>query len=322
MTFAPIIVFSYNRPNHLKRTLEALSKNELASESDLFIFCDGAKENASEEQQNNIAQNRIVAHYAEGFKTIKVVERETNMGLANSIIAGVSEVIETYGRAIILEDDILSSRWFLKYMNSALDYYESYSGVYSISANRPPENRMMIPEDYPYDVFASLRNYCWGWATWKDRWNKVDWSMEYLPELLKYPEQIEAYNRGGDDLTDLMLLQKNGKIDSWAVRFGFEHFVQHAVSILPCHAYASNIGFDGTGTHTGVVVGVYDNDLSKAIETPRFMPIVYEDKRIVNAFYNAFCKKKRPIWQKAINYIFRKLHKKPPFVIKKKIYSE
>ena len=318
---APIVVFSYNRPDHLKRTLEALSNNELADKSDLFIYCDGAKDGASEEQLSKIARNRIVANSAQGFNTIHVFEREKNMGLANSIIAGVSDVIETYGRAIVLEDDILSSKWFLKFMNSALDYYENYSGVYSISANRPPEAKMLIPKDYPYDVFAALRNYCWGWATWKDRWNKVDWTIACLPELLKYTEQIEAYNRGGDDLTDLMLLQVEGKIDSWAVRFGFEHFVQHAVSILPCHAYASNIGFDGSGTHTGIVEGLYDNDLSKAVENPKFMPIVYEDKRIINAFYNYFCRKRRPLWQKSINYISRKLHRRPPFVIKKKVYD-
>lgn len=317
---APIVVFSYNRPDHLRRTLDALSNNEMAEQSDLFVFCDGAKDNATEEQLKKIAMNRLVAHEVKGFNTLHVVEREKNMGLANSIIAGVSEVITMYGRAIVLEDDIVSSRWFLKYMNSALDYYENYSGVYSISANRPPESRMLIPEDYPYDVFASLRNYCWGWATWEDRWVNVDWTMACLPELLRNPEQIEAYNRGGDDLTELTLLQVEGKIDSWAVRFGFEHFVQHAVSILPCHAYASNIGFDGSGTHTGIVEGLYDNDLSKAVENPKFMPIVYEDKRIINAFYNYFCRKRRPLWQKAINYISRKLHRRPPFVTKKKVY--
>lgn len=322
MNLAPILLFTYNRPEHTRRTLQALSQNVLADQSDLFIFCDGPKESASEEQKNAIDEVHQIVRERNWCKRVIIKEAPENKGLANSIIGGVSEVIEEYGRAIILEDDILTSKWFLKYMNAALDYYESYSGVYSISANRPPEGKMDIPSNYPYDVFASLRNYCWGWATWKDRWKKVDWSVDCLTGFLGQTEQIKAYNRGGDDLTDLMLLQRDGKIDSWAVRFGFEHFKQHAVAILPCHAYASNIGFDGTGTHSGTVKDIYENDLSLAVKDPRFMPIVYEDSRIINAFYNAFCRKKRPLWQKAVNFICRKLHRKPPFVIKKRIYSE
>lgn len=323
MTFAPIIVFSYNRPNHLKRTLEALSKNELASESDLFIYCDGAKENASEEQLKNIAQNRIVAHSAQGFKTVHVVERKKNIGLANSIITGVSEVIDVYGRAIILEDDLLTSPYFLRYMNLALDYYNGRPGVMSISANRPPRDKMEIPDDYEYDVFVCLRSYSTGWATWKEKWHQVDWSLDYLEDFLKHPHQVEAFNRAGDDMTDLLIMQRDGIIDSWAMRFGFAHFKEHAIAILPCISYVDNIGFDGTGRHSGTnLTGEYRNDLSLCVQNPRFVDIIYEDTRIINAFYNRFTKKKRPLWQKAINFIFRKLHKKPPFVIKKKVYSE
>lgn len=319
---APIIVFSYNRPDHLRRTLEALSKNEWAAESDLFIFCDGAKEDATEEQLTKIVQNRTVAHTAQGFRTIQVVEREKNMGLADSIITGVTSVIDDYGRVIVLEDDLITSPYFLRYMNLALDYYDGRLGVMSISANRPPKDKMEIPNDYEYDVFVCLRSYSTGWATWKEKWRQVDWSLDYLEDFLNHRHQIEAFNRAGDDMTDMLIMQRTGIIDSWAIRFGFAHFREHAVAILPCISYVDNIGFDGTGRHSGTnMTGEFRNDLSLCIKNPRFVDIIYEDTRIINAFYNRFCRKKRPLWQKAINFIYRKLHWKQPFVIKKKIFA-
>lgn len=318
---APIIVFAYNRPVHLKRTLDALAKNEWAPESDLFIFCDGAKEHASEEQLKSIEQNRVIAHNAQGFKTIKVVEREKNLGLANSIIMGVTSVIDVYGRVIVLEDDLLTSPYFLRYMNLALDYYNGRSGVMSISANRPPKDKMEIPDNYEYDVFVCLRSYSTGWATWKEKWHQVDWSMDHLKTFLQHPHQVEAFNRAGDDMTEMLILQRDGKIDSWAIRFGFAHFWEHAVAILPCISYVDNIGFDGTGVHSGVISTCeYRNDLTLCVKDPKFVDPIYEDSRIINAFYNRFSRKKRPIWQKAINFVYRKLHRKPPFVIKKKVY--
>ena len=158
-----------------------------------------------------------------------------------------------------------------------------------------------------------------------DRRDYIDFGSHFknLEDFLKHPHQVEAFNRAGDDMTDLLIMQRDGIIDSWAMRFGFAHFKEHAIAILPCISYVDNIGFDGTGRHSGTnLTGEYRNDLSLCVQNPRFVDIIYEDTRIINAFYNRFTKKKRPLWQKAINFIFRKLHKKPPFVIKKKVYSE
>lgn len=319
---APIVVFSYNRPDHLRRTLEALARNDLAGQSVLYIYCDGAKPNATMEQKLRVAENRKVAHAASGFKEVYVVEAVENKGLANSIIGGVSEVVNEYGKVIVLEDDLLTSPYFLSYMNSALDYYQDRPAVMSISANRPPMEKMEIPSDYQYDVFVCLRSYSTGWATWKDRWDRVDWSMDYFEEFLKHSEQVEAFNRAGDDMTRLLRMQWNGKIDSWAMRFGFAHFREHSVAILPCVSYVDNIGFDGSGIHSGINrTNEFRNDLSLSIKKPRFVDLIYEDSRIINAFYNRFCEKKRPLYQRFINTIYRKLGKNPPFVIKKRIYA-
>ncbi len=322
MNLAPIIIFAYNRPEHLSKTLDALAKNDLAPQSVLYIFCDGAKPGASQEQVARVEKVQEVAKTATGFRETHVVCADKNKGLANSIIGGVTDVINNHGRVIVLEDDLLTSPYFLKYMNMALDKYESYPAVFSISANRPPVNKMAIPEDYSDDVFISLRPFSTGWATWREKWNRIDWSLDYLEDFLKHPEQIEAFNRGGDDLTEMLCLQRDGKIDSWAIRYAFQHFYHHAVAILPCIPYVDNIGFDGTGIHSGTDATDFRNQVSLAPENPRMPDVLYEDRRIINAFYNYYCRAKRPLWQKAINTVYRKLGKQVPFVIKKKVYAD
>ncbi len=321
INLAPIIVFCYNRPDHLEQTLDALSRNELADQSTLYIYCDGPKDSASDEMLQKIAEVRQVARKRLWCKEVHIVEAEKNKGLANSIIAGVTDVINKHGKVFVLEDDLVSSPHMLKFVNNALDFYEDHAGVFSVSVNRPPLSKMQIPEDYPYDVFACLRSYSTGWGTWKDRWNKVDWSMDAFDRCKQNPDMLRTLCRLGDDFPPMMQMQEDGLIDSWAVRFGFAHFMHHAVAILPCRSYVTNIGFDGTGTHSGTVANVYENDLSQSVANPRLLDIVYEDDRIINAFYNAFTYQRRPLWQKAINYIARKLGKKPPFVIKKKVYA-
>ena len=318
---APIIVFCYNRPDHLEQTLEALSRNEFADQSTLYIYCDGPKDGASKEMRQKIAEVRQVARKRQWCKEVHIVEAEKNKGLANSIIGGVTDVINKHGKVFVLEDDLVSSPHMLKFVNKALDFYEDYAGVFSISVNRPPLSKMEIPEDYPYDVFACLRSYSTGWGTWKDRWNKVDWSMDAFDRCKQNSDMLRALCRLGDDFPPMMQMQEDGKIDSWAVRFGFAHFMHHAVAILPCKSYVTNIGFDGTGTHSGRVAYTYENDLSQSVANPRMLDMVYEDDRIINAFYNTFTYAPRPLWQKAINYIARKLGKKAPFVIKKKVYA-
>lgn len=317
---APIIVFCYNRPEHMEQTLDALSRNELADQCMLYIYCDGPKDGASEEMRQRIADVRRVARKRQWCKEVHIVEAEKNKGLANSIIGGVTDVINKHGKVFVLEDDLVSSPHMLKFVNKALEFYEDYAGVFSVSVNRPPLSKMEIPEDYPYDVFACLRSYSTGWGTWKDRWEKVDWSMDDFDCCKQNPAMLRALCRFGDDFPPMMQMQEDGKIDSWAVRFGFAHFKHHAVAILPCKSYVTNIGFDGTGTHSGTIANVYENDLSQSVANPRMLDMVYEDDRIINAFYSAFTYIRRPWLQKVINFVARKLGKKPPFVIKKKVY--
>lgn len=327
MNIAPVIVFNYNRPDHSKQVWDALGRNELAQETELYLYCDGPKANASDEMRQRIfslheqaKQYAIDAPKAGKFKAVHVVCAEANKGLANSIIGGVSDVIAKHGRVIVLEDDLLTSPYFLKFMNTALEKYESYPAVFTISANRPPVNKMAIPADYEYDVFVSLRPFSTGWATWKEKWERIDWSLDYLDDFLKHPQQIKSFHHGGDDLTNMLLLQRDHKIDSWAIRYSFQHFYHHAVAILPCIPYVDNIGFDGTGIHSWNDDTDFRNNVLLAPAHPRMPEVIYEDEQIINAFYSYYSKAKRPWWQRVINTIYRKFGKQAPFVIKGRVY--
>lgn len=281
---APVILFVYNRPMHTRQTLEHLMENELAAESALHIFSDGPKEEAGEEEIRKITEVRETIREKRWCGKVTIKESFINKGLANSVIDGVSEILKEYGKAIVLEDDLLTSRYFLTYLNRGLDFYENRKTVFSISADRPPYRHFKIPDDYGYDAFVSLRFFSTGWATWEDRWRQVDWSMDYMDGFMKKPEQMTSFNRGGADLTRLLFLQKSGQIDSWAIRFVYAHFVNHAVSILPCISYVDNIGFDGSGIHSGYNPSDFRKDITKSVQNPRFPDVIYEDTRIIEDF--------------------------------------
>ena len=324
---APIVLFVYNRPWHTAQTLIALSQNELAKESDLYIYADGAKENADAEQVFKIQEVRSIIRSQKWCRNVYFIESDTNKGLANSVIAGVTEIVNKFGKVIVLEDDLITSTAFLEYMNQALEYYKDSKSVFSISADLPPNDKLIIPADYKYDVFASLRNYSWGWASWADRWNQVDWNVNASHDIFTNKQLQAAFNRGGEDLTNMLHMHTNSQIDSWCIRFTLSHFIHHAVSILPCCSYVKNIGFDGSGVHC---LGSENNlhakertniDLLSKNREPNFLPYIYEDKRIINQFYSYFLPQKRPLWQKMINRAFQLFGMKRVFITKKSVFN-
>ena len=164
MTTFPIILFTYNRPDHTRLTVESLRRNTGAAESDLYIFCDGPKNDQHTEKVRDVRQylRRI-----EGFKSVNMVERDANLGLAKSIIAGTSQVLEKHAACIVLEDDMLSAPTFLLFMNEALRAYRDRDDIFSVTGYNYP---LEIPPDYPYDAYLSYRGSSWGWGTWADRW--------------------------------------------------------------------------------------------------------------------------------------------------------
>lgn len=240
---APVALFVYNRLNHTKKTVESLKKNILSNETELYIFSDAAK---NDNEIKNVDNVRAYIETITGFKKITIVKATQNKGLARSIIDGVSNIIKQYGKIIVLEDDLQTSNVFLKYMNDALDFYETEEKIWSISGYHYP---FEISERYPNKIYYAYRASSWGWATWKDRWDTIDWSVSDFPKYRFNPFKIAHFCKGGTDLDKLLRQQMKSEINSWAIRWCYSQSMQRRYSVYPCKSLVLNLGTDGSGTH-------------------------------------------------------------------------
>lgn len=260
MNLAQIILFVYNRPEHTKKTIEALRSNVFASESKLIIFSDGFK---NDTDKKNVCEVRNFISNISGFKEIKIVLREKNLGLADSVISGVTEIINQYGKAIVLEDDIVTSKYFLKFMNEALEFYKDDLRIFSISGYNFP---IKIPKSYHHQVYLSLRPSSWGWATWKNRWEKVDWHPENIFDVYNKKALRNLMDKAGKDLAPMLLKSIEGKISSWGVKWVFTHLINEAYCVYPIKSFVKNIGADGTGTNFNKTTKRYEVKLNETIK--------------------------------------------------------
>jgi hypothetical protein len=284
---APIVLFVYNRLIHARQTVEALQKNALAKESDLVIYSDAPKDSGA---VGAVCEVRNYVKTIAGFRSISIVERDRNWGLANSVIDGVTTVINQYGRIIVLEDDLLTSPHFLEYMNAALGHYERDQKAFSIGAYNFPDKTMSVPSDYRWDTYASVRCCSWGWATWVDRWQRVDWNMGYYESFVRNPTAQKLFNEGGPDLTKLLEMQHERRIDSWAIRFCYAHHASNMHCIYPAKTMVRNIGLDGSGMHCGADLRRIHDSFDELWMPRDFCPAEKIDARIARRFHDAFVK--------------------------------
>lgn len=254
---APIALFVYNRPWHTKQTLNALVKNPLADQSDLIIFSDGAK------TKNHIASVQEVRRYVNnitGFKSIRVVESTVNKGLANSIISGVSSILESSETIIVLEDDMVTSPYFLTYMNKALQLYENDEQVISIHAYIYP-----VKQKLPETFFLKGAD-CWGWATWKRGWNLFNPDGKYLLDQLKKRKLTNEFDFNRTyAFTRMLKNQIKGINDSWAIRWYASAFLLNKLTLYPGESLIRNIGNDSSGTHSWQEERFNHNTLSQFV---------------------------------------------------------
>ncbi len=266
MSHAPIIIFVYNRADHFVQVYNALAACKEAKESELFIFSDGAKSEAGAEKVNEVRAAVASIKDSGDFKSVSVTESPVNKGLAASVIAGVTEIINKYGKVIVVEDDCKVSPFFLKFMNNALDYYEGNKKIGSIAGYTP---MIDLPDDYKNDVFSAYRSCSWTWATWKDRWQGVDWELKEMGDFYKSPKLIRKLNSNGSDRFIRLYRQTKGNGSSWSVRFGAHLVRKDLLTVYPVYSYNSNIGCDESGVHSKTDDAEKMRvDLSKAIENP------------------------------------------------------
>lgn len=266
MSYAPIIIFVYNRADHFIQTYSALASCKEAKESELFIFSDGPKNEAGKEKVNEVRAAVAAIKNNGDFKTVTVTESPVNKGLAASVIAGVTQIINKYGKVIVVEDDCKVSPFFLSFMNSALDFYKDNHKIGSIAGYTP---MIDLPSDYHSDVFAAYRSCSCTWACWSDRWKGVDWELKYIKDFYKSPKLIRRLNSNGSDRFMRLYRQTKGNGSSWSVRFGAHLVKNNLLTVYPRYSYITNIGCDETGVHsTSDDAEKMRVDLSKAIENP------------------------------------------------------
>lgn len=305
-TYAPIILFVYNRPEHTKQTVEALMRNRLAAESELYIFADGTKEGASADQCNRMRQVREYISSITGFKDVHIEVSEKNKGLANSVIYGVTKVVNEHGKVIVLEDDIVTSSHFLEYMNQSLDLYEKDEDVvcvhgYSIIKDAP------IKEKTYFQYGAD----CWGWATWKRGWEIFESDTQKLMDTIKADRtllRMFTYN-GTYPYLEMLLAQIDGKIDSWAVRWYASAVIKKKLCLYPAKSLVQNIGFDSNGTHTQYGES-YEASIEADESTFDFPKIAIQESKVMrreweNLFGKLHKKEKISMWTKIKRYIKR-----------------
>lgn len=298
-----IVIFAFNRPDLLQHTLIALADNDLADKASVTCFCDGPRH---EKDESGTRAVRELAKKAQGFAAVEVVERPKNMGCAASIIDGLTEMFRLHERLIVIEDDIVTSPYALRFLSEGLDRYADNEKVFNIAAWTPPHIARNLPAEYPYDVYAIPRLNCWGWASWRDRFQDIDWSVKDYQIFKNSPQLRKAFNAGGDDLSLMLDDQMQGKIDAWDIRADYARFKKNMLGINPVRSYALNIGM-GSGTHTTTATTYWDSDISLAMEHPRFMEDVSIDDRILETYLACYKGQKRSLPVRAINKLSRML---------------
>lgn len=255
---APIALFVYNRPEHTRRTLKFLKENLLADESRLFIFSDAAKDDLHSVE---VAEVREIISSMDGFKSVEIVHRKTNFGLANSIIDGVSMLTEKYGKVIVFEDDLISSPFTLRYFNDALKRYENEEMVMHIGAYMYPLQNKNLPQTFFYRAASS-----WGWATWSRAWKHFEPDIDKIISQFDSRKQYRFSIDGTMNFWKQVREFKRGKNNSWAIRWYASIFLKGGLTLNPSESLVNNIGHDGTGIHSGKN-NIYDVQISNQAVT-------------------------------------------------------
>lgn len=254
-THAPVALFVYNRPWHTQQTVEALLANREAAKTDVYIFSDAPKNAAASQLVNEV---RTYIKKVSGFQSVVIIERESNFGLARSIIDGVTGICNKFGRIIVMEDDLITSSHFLSYMNEALDKYENNEQVMQIAGYMFPVD-LKIQEDSLFLPFTSS----WGWATWKRAWDYFDEASIGFEQLVKNRNMKYAFNLNGNiDYFKMLKSQLSGQNNSWAVRWYLSVFLMKGVVLYPAKTLVNNLGFDGSGVNC-VASSIEEDDIEE-----------------------------------------------------------
>lgn len=280
---APIVLFTYNRIKHVENVFRALEANEMSEESELFVFSDGAKNKEDELQVQNVRKYLRQKKQTSPFKSFEIIESPNNKGVAASVISGVSKVIEEYGKVIVIEDDVIISSDFLRFMNDALSYYQNDAQIWSIGGWN-----MLHNVEIDEDIFFTYRACSCAWATWIDRWQGIDWNVKSYVRFKHDWRARKRFNLYGNDRAIMLDMQMCGLIDSWAIRFDYAGFEKNMATVIPKISRAVNNGYDESGTHCGGRNPRFAMQINNKNGQCRFYPYKYADRNVQKQYRATF----------------------------------
>lgn len=293
MQLSPVALFVYNRPFHLQRVVQALRNNFLAKESQLFIFSDAPEDVLNEK---NVAKVRRYIKSIEGFKKVTVIERNRNFGLSGSIISGVTELIAGYGKVIVLEDDLVTSPYFLQFMNDSLRAYQNNEEVISVCGYMYP-----LKGEYAQTLLLRIAD-CWGWATWKRGWDLFVPDGAWLYSALKDKGLFKKFNlENAVNYAKMLKGQIQGRNDSWAVRWYACALLQKKLSLYPRKTLVMNIGLDGSGRHGGSYDYFKAELLNEQVNVDKIR--LLEDERAIKEIIWYLKKQRFNLCRKAVSFL-------------------
>ena len=297
MNTAPILLFVYNRPEHVRRCVASLLANDLAIESELFVFSDAAKDETS---KSEVTEVRRFVRSIEGFKAVHIVERDENWGLARSIIDGVTQTLERFDRVIVLEDDLVLAPYFLQFMNDALEIYKNEGRVGHIQACDFTQDSTLP------DTFLIKWTGSWGWATWRRAWQHFNPNGQELLDELKRRKLTRRFDFNGKyGFTRMLRRQIEGKNNSWAIRWNASLFLADILSLNVGRSLVQNEGFDGSGTNCGND-GLYASNLwTKPLPVEKIQPI--EENELARNAFEKYYARTNSFYSKALRRLKRTL---------------
>lgn len=243
---SPICLFVYKRYETTKLMLESLLACPECKDSELYVFMDEAR---NDDEAKAVERVRRLFDNLQGFKKVNLFPARMNKGMANSVIDGVTKVLQEHDDIIVLEDDLVVSPDFLQFMNAALKTYKDRSDIWSISGYTP--RLQELEGDGRNGVFVVPRAQCWGWATWRDRWETVDWEVSDFSRLAQSKELRKEFDKGGNDLFRTLEMERRERIESWAVRWAYAAAKQSRWTVNPMQSKVQNIGLKSSESHVG-----------------------------------------------------------------------
>jgi GT2 family glycosyltransferase len=274
-----IALFAYNRPVHLKKTLNSLMKNYNSSSFDIFIFCDGPKKISDLKKVKKV---REIVSDLKHFKSKKVRLNKKNLGLANSLLQGITETLKKKESVVVLEDDLITNKYYLNFMSEGLEFFKNDNRVGSITGYSYTE----LEKSETKDVFLSQRHASWGWGTWRHLWNNMNWEKKWALKQINNLNFKKNFNKAGKDMHQMLVEQLEGKSDTLDIMVNLNYFKMNKYCVCPRKSLLFNVGLDGTGIHCKKGDKIFNN-FSNSFKVKKFEKITPQEKiikRIAKSF--------------------------------------